>query len=326
MAGDLGFASWPRGELPSGSKSVSPTTLCEAPPRSSLAMMLRLHLTYLWRHRRPLSLTSPQLFTELVQRRKLVDRDPRMRTLIDKLTVKHFVSDRLGAEWITPTLWSGDVLPLTPRCSSPFVVKSRHGCKQFRVFCSETDDWNMVRHAAASWMKRSYGGWLDEWGYRDVPRGLIIEPFVGTAPVLPIDYKLYVFHGRVAAIQVHFDRATNHRWMLFDPEWRRLADGGVEADVLPPKALDRMIEGAEVLARGFDFVRVDFYDVGDVPRFGEMTFYPGSGLDPFDSLSLDQMLGQYWLKRDPVFSAGDRSSATVVRACRDLSRLPKAGI
>lgn len=311
MAGDLGLASRPRGDLACGSSLVSAATPYDELPRSSLAMLMRLHLTYLWRHRRPLSLTSPRLFTELVQRRKLVDRDPRMPTLIDKLTVKRFVSDRLGAEWVTPTLWSGDVLPLAPPCSSPFVVKSRHGCKQIRVFASETDDWNTVRRAAASWMQGSYGGWLDEWGYRDVPRGLLVEPFIGTAPVLPIDYKLYVFHGRVAAIQVHLDRATNHRWMLFDPKWRRLADGGLEADVLPPMALDRMIEGAEVLACGFDFVRVDFYDVGDVPRFGEMTFYPGSGLDPFDPLSLDRLLGQYWLKGAPVLGARDRGSATV---------------
>lgn len=43
-----------------------------------------------------------------------------------------------------------------------------------------------------------------------------------------------------------------------------------------------MIAAAETLGRAFDFVRVDLYDLGVIPRFGEMTFYPGSGLDPFD--------------------------------------------
>jgi hypothetical protein len=38
-----------------------------------------------------------------------------------------------------------------------------------------------------------------------------------------------------------------------------------------------MIAGAEVLARGFPFVRVDFYEIDGRPRFGEMTFYPQSG-------------------------------------------------
>lgn len=261
----------------------------------SVGQLMRLHLTYLWRHHRVLSLDAPRLFTELVQHRKLVDRDPRIPRLIDKLAAKRFVSERLGPQWITPTLWAGDVLPAKPPCVRPFVVKSRHGCRQTRMVCSATDDWSATRRAAASWMRSSYGGWLDEWGYRDVPRGLLIEPFIGVAPALPIDYKLYVFHGRVAAIQVHLDRATNHRWTLFDRGWRRLSDGGVGAGVSPPLGLGLMIEGAEILAEGFDFVRIDFYDMEETPRFGEMTFYPGSGLDPFDPPKLDALLGQYWL-------------------------------
>jgi len=42
-------------------------------------------------------------------------------------------------------------------------------------------------------------------------------------------------------------------------------------------------------------VRVDFYEIDGHPRFGEMTFYPGSGLDPFDPPALDAMLGDRWL-------------------------------
>ncbi|HCB74662.1 MAG TPA: hypothetical protein DEP91_00545, partial [Sphingomonas bacterium] len=63
----------------------------------------------------------------------------------------------------------------------------------------------------------------------------------------------------------------------------------------PPAALARMIEGAETLGAGFDFVRVDLYDIAGTPRFGELTFYPGSGLDRFDPPSLDRLLGRLWL-------------------------------
>ena len=67
------------------------------------ATVLRLHLTYAWRHRRLLSLGSPTTFNELVQWRKRHDRDARLPHLIDKLAVKRFVADRLGPEWVTPT-------------------------------------------------------------------------------------------------------------------------------------------------------------------------------------------------------------------------------
>jgi len=266
----------------------------------SLASLLRLHLTYLWRHRRPLSLRDPRRFTELVQRRKITDRDSRIPRLIDKLAVKQFVADALGPEWVTPTLWSGDMLPDEPPCTPPFVVKSRHGCKQMRVVRSTSDDWNEVRRAAVSWMQSSYGYWLDEWGYRDVPRGLLIEPFIGGGPALPIDYKLYVFNGRVEAIQVHVGRETDHRWTLYDRSWCRLSANTPNVAQAPPQSLARMIEGAEILGSGFDFVRIDFYDVGVIPRFGEMTFYPGSGLDRFNPPSLDQQFGSHWLAGGPT--------------------------
>ncbi len=262
---------------------------------ASLATYLRLHLTYLWRHARPLSLRDPQSFTELVQRRKLSDRDPRMSALIDKLAVKQIVADRLGAQWTTPTLWSGMVLPERPPCAAPFVVKSRHGCRQMRVVRSERDDWRAIRRASARWVRRPYGRWLDEWGYRGVPRGLLIEPLIGDGRGLPIDYKLYVFHGRVAAIQVHLDRETDHRWTLYDRDWRRLSASIPGGDPPPPASLVQKVEGAETLAAGFAFVRVDLYDIGGMPRFGEMTFYPGSGLDRFDPVALDRWLGQLWL-------------------------------
>ena len=56
-----------------------------------------------------------------------------------------------------------------------------------------------------------------------------------------------------------------------------------------------MVAAAEKLGAGFDFVRVDFYEVGGRPLFGEMTFYPGSGLDKFAPVTLDTELGKLWL-------------------------------
>lgn len=262
-------------------------------PRVSLGQLLRVHLTYLWRHRRVLRLRNPTRFIELVQRRKLYDRDARLPLLIDKLKAKCFVVERLGADWVTPTLWSGTMLPETPCWSPPFVLKSRHGCNQHRFVRTDTEDWRAIRHASARWMRRNYGFWLDEHGYRWIARGLLVEPFVGTT--LPIDYKFYVFHGKAAFVQVHLGREGNHRWLIFDRDWRRVSSPSAERDPACPATLGRMIAAAENLGAGFAFVRVDLYEVSGQPRFGEMTFYPGSGLDPFDPPELDTMMGALWL-------------------------------
>ena len=264
-------------------------------PASSLAR-LRINLTYTWRHGRRPRLTAPELFTELVQHRKLHDRDPRLPRLADKLLVKAVVAEAIGAEWVTPTLWHGAALPARIAWPAPFVVKSRHGSNQNLFVRSAAIDWQHVRRRAQGWMAARYGWWLDEWLYGEIERGLLVEPFIGAQGVLPIDYKLHVFGGRVAFVQVHLQRETAHRWIVLDRDWRPTA---ARADPPPrPRSLPAMIAAAETLvetlADGIGYVRADFYEVDGAPRFGELTFYPGSGLDPFDPPALDATMGAMW--------------------------------
>lgn len=254
----------------------------------------RIWLTYLWRHRRLPRLRAPSLFTEFVQVRKLHDRDARLPVCADKVAVKAFVAERLGAEWVIPTLWHGDTLPARPPWAYPFVVKARHGCNQNSFVRSAATDWNRLRERARGWTRRGYGWWLDEWLYQEVPRGLLVEPLVGDGPELPTDYKFYVFGGRVEYIQVHLGRGRRHRWIVLDREWHRVSTPTWDADPPRPHAFAAMLDAAEVLARDFHFVRVDLYEVAGRPLFGELTFYPGSGLDRFDPVSLDRAMGDHW--------------------------------
>jgi hypothetical protein len=261
---------------------------------ASAAERLRVQLCYWWRHGRWPDLATPTRFTELVQHRKLDGRDRRMVLLADKLWAKDHVARLLGPAWITPTLWSGTELPAEAPWPRPFVLKSRHGCRQVAVVRDE-DNWTVIRERAASWARRPYGVWLDEWAYRHIPRGFLVETFAGPGPAVPVDYKLFVFGGRVRYVSVHIDRdlsAGCGRQVILDREWRRIAGDG--ADPLPPVSFSAMIAAAEGLAAPFDFARVDLYDLPCGPRFGEVTFYPGSGLDPIEPW-LDLAMGAHWL-------------------------------
>ncbi len=269
-----------------------PATTVARPPKLA---PLRIHITHLWRHRRLCNLSRPTRFNELFQYRKLHDRNLALPALADKLTVKPYVADRLGPEWVIPTLWSGTVLPNPPPWPRAFVVKSRHGCNQTAFVRSAADDWAAVQRRARRWMARDYGFWLDEWLYTHIPRGLLVEPFVGTSDTLPIDYKLFVFHGRVEFIQVHLQRETRHRWIVLDRSWSRVSSPTADPDPPRPHTLSALIAAAETLGRNFDFVRVDMYEVERRPLFGEMTFYPGSGLGRFDPVELDTRMGSCWL-------------------------------
>ncbi|UVO50415.1 hypothetical protein M0208_07745 [Sphingomonas sp. SUN019] len=255
---------------------------------------LRVALTYLWRHNRLPNLANPTLFTELVQLRKLRDRDPRMPAMADKVAVKSVVAAQLGREWVIPMLWSGDLLPRHFPWECPVVVKSRHGCNQNVFVRHGPSDWSAARFSSARWMTRDYGWWLDEWLYAHIPRGLLIEPMIGNGSDLPIDYKIYVFGGQATHVQVHLGRERNHRWVMHDMNWRAIANNA--PSVRRPTALLAMAAAAEHLAEGFSFARVDFYQPSDQPLFGEISFYPGSGLDVFDPPELDGEMGRLWLE------------------------------
>ncbi|QNM84112.1 polysaccharide biosynthesis protein [Sphingomonas sabuli] len=253
---------------------------------------MRVAIIYLWRHGRWPLLHRPERFTEWVQWRKLNGAAHGLELLTDKLHSKSVAAQRGGRHYCIPTLWSGTRLPDTCPAPYPVIVKTNHGCNQNRIVRCDAD-WLAVRRIAPRWMASAYGGWLDESAYRSARRLLLIEPFLaGPAGGRPDDYKVYVFRGRAAMVQRHVGRGGDHRWTQFDRDWVRV--GGADIAVQPPTTLPAMLEAAERLGAGHDFIRVDFYEVDGKLWFGEFCLYPGSGLDPFDPPELDLALGRLW--------------------------------
>ena len=262
----------------------------------SVAARVRVSLAYRWRHGRWPDLDQPQLFSEWIQWRKLNDRDPALARLTDKSIAKSAAGDLLDPSFIIPTLWRGRELPEVPPAPLPLIVKANHGCNQFAVVHT-LDDWCRARAISPRWLRGPYGQVLDEWHYGAARRDLIIEPFVGEAGVLPLDYKIYVFGGRAEMVQVHRGRQHSHRWSQWSRDWRPLSRNA--GDELPPQSLDAMLAAAECLACDHDFLRVDFYEIDGQPLFGEFCLFPGSGLDPFDPVSIDHRLGALWAAQHP---------------------------
>lgn len=277
------------------SESV-PAGYVAAAAHAQILARWRVSVSYACRHRRLPKLGAPTRFTELVQLRKLYDRSAVQTRLMDKLAVKELVEASLGADWVIPTLWSGSELPARIFFEEPVIVKARHGCNQYVVLCDApaAGEWQSLRRRCCRWQRAPYGTWLDEWAYRDVPRGLLVEPLLGGCLPLPIDYKVYVFGGVATHVQVHLDRGGRHRWILHDRRWNQLVPS--EDRPPAPASLAAILEAAENLARDFSFLRVDFYEVGGRPFFGEFCLYPGSGFDPFAADWIDESLGALWME------------------------------
>ncbi len=109
------------------------------------------------------------------------------------------------------------------------------------------------------------------------------------------------FNGKVKCSFVCSERKSNKGLAVdfYDLNWKHMPFTrhyrNLEYDIPKPKNYNKMIELSELLSKNIPFERVDFYEVDGKVYFGELTFYPGSGLEEFNPDSFDKELGE-WLK------------------------------
>jgi hypothetical protein len=267
--------------------------------------LLRVNIFFKRHHGYYPSLSNPRTFNELIQRRKLFDRKPIYRTFCDKVAVRDYVEQLCGPEILIPSLWVGTDAAAIPFADLPYpiILKPTHLSGRVEVLRrppNERERLKLIDRLNQD-LARTYAIDVVEWGYYQIPRRIIVEPFLSSTDEFPYDYKFYVFHGRAAVIQFDTDRFTNQREAFFDCSWRRLPfrlAGYPEPLVEPerPTDLDRMRLIAEKLSSEFDFLRVDLYNVGNRIYFGEITVYSHSGKRPFHPLEWDYKLGALWLR------------------------------
>ena len=114
-----------------------------------------------------------------------------------------------------------------------------------------------------------------------------------------VDYKFHTFSGRVYAIQVDIDRYTDHRRCFFDVNWVKipleLLYPSTDAFIPSPQNLQNMLQYAQQIGAAFSYIRIDLYEVAGKTKFGEVTFYPGAGLEAFKPKTFDELFGQQWV-------------------------------
>lgn len=258
---------------------------------------LSIPLYYRWRSGR-WPKTPPQTFSEKTQASKLRPVTREMVRLADKVAVKEVVRERLGPDWVVPTLFSGARLPPPERRDwpTPFVVKASHG-SGWNTFVTAAPNWPRIEAELDRALARKPYRFRGEMHYRLISPQVIVEPMLGGGEI-PLDFKIYVFGGAAHFVQVDTGRYTQHRRAFFDREWRRLpiTRGYPEepGDVREPVSLARMLEAAERMARGFDFLRVDFYEIAGHPYFGEATFFPDSAIQFFEPPEYERIFGDAW--------------------------------
>ena len=260
---------------------------------------------YLNTHHR-LNLKNPTTFTEKLQWLKLYNRRPEYTMIVDKYAVKEYVGNIIGKEYVIPTLgvWEKPEDIDIANLPDEFVLKTTHGGGSCGVvICRGKSSFGMqamVRKLNKS-LKQDIYKRLREWPYKNVKKQIIAEPLLKDGFEDLVDYKFFCFNGKVRCFKIDFDRFSIHRANYYDKNGNLLKFG--EADFPPdydreinlPSNIKEMIAVAETLAAGFAFIRVDLYNVQGQIYFGEMTFYPASGLGRFTPEEWDYKMGE-WLE------------------------------
>ena len=268
-----------------------------------------LQLLYRFKMGHRLDLNHPKTFTEKIQWLKLYNRRPEYTLMVDKYAVKKYVADIIGEKYIIPTLgvWNKpedidwDALP------NEFVLKTTHGggsggvviCKDKKTF-----DRNKAILTLRDSMNSDIYRSLREWPYKDVKKRVLAEKYMAPKDMVnnPIydlsDYKFFCFNGEPKYCQVIRDRHSKESIDFYDMNWRHqefvglnpIASNGINP-VPRPLLLDDMICICHKLSENMKFVRIDMYVIDNRIYFGEITFYPASGMGLFNPDKWNEELG-----------------------------------
>lgn len=263
-----------------------------------------IYLRCLWRSTMgtELDLSNPRSFNEKLQWLKIYDRKPEYTIMVDKYAVKKYVADRIGDEYVIPTLgvWNSFDEIDFEKLPDQFVLKCTHDsgsgvvCKNKKML-----DKKMVRQSLESALSKNYFYSFREWPYKDVPARIMAEKFIeNEKEKVLVVFKIMCFDGIPRVIQViQNDKTPEESIDYFSPNWELLDMkqnfANSKIHLSKPPHLKEMLSLAAILSTGMHFLRVDFYEHDKHPLFSEFTFFSDAGFAKFIPVKWDEILGAY---------------------------------
>ena len=271
---------------------------------------------------------NSKTFNGKLAKKMLVDRSSLVALAADKYLVRDFVAEQIGPEFLTelyqivdsPADINWEKLP------DRFVVKVNHGSGGIFIVGNFPDpdalpffllraNWpryllnysdlntRRISRLLNQLLHKSYfyhPNKFPEWAYTEIEPKILIEEYLEPSDQRhpPSDFKFFCFDGVCKVIQVDSDRFTTHTRQMFDPNWRLLPFSftyphtGITQE--KPKNLEQMIQLAERLAREFEFIRVDLFNIEGKVYFGELTNYPEGALGVFNPNEWNYKMGEFW--------------------------------
>lgn len=270
-------------------------------PASLWLRRLLIQQRYFRKFGRFVNFADPKSYREKTNYRKLYGNLPLYARLADKHRVREFVAERVGTQILTPQYGVYD--QLTPEVfdtlPDQFIIKANHGCKWNQVVVDKSKlDIPATVKRFNKLMKRRYGLSKGEFHYALIEPKIVIEKLHITDGEMPVDYLFYCFNNsRGFEYGLCVEIRDTKRDFHVDENWNVLDSRATSEEIerySRPANFDQLLSAAKSLSAGFDFVRVDLYNVAGQVYFGEMTFTPSAGLHKIINPQRDALRNHQW--------------------------------
>ncbi len=247
-----------------------------------------------------LEITNPQTLNEKINYINLYRRHKMSSKCADKYEVREYLEQKGYKELLVNLLGvyeKSDEINFE-ELPDKFVLKATHG-SGYNIICKDKSklDIKDAKKKLDIWLKENFAIRTLEFHYKDIKPRIICEEYIdGFDGELPIDYKVFCFHGEPQFIECCVGRGKNLRMVFYDCNWNKLpystSEGHQFVNINKPETLEEMLVVAKNLSEPFDFVRADFFDSEGKLLFGELTFTPAGGKMKSMTPEADKLWGE----------------------------------
>ncbi|WP_288222121.1 ATP-grasp fold amidoligase family protein [uncultured Clostridium sp.] len=256
--------------------------------------MIVMQIDNLRTYGRVLNFNSPKFYGEKLRWIKVYGNLERFKDLVDKFTVREYIKNKIGEEYLPKLIAVYDDVSEIDYKFLPkkFVLKLNDGSDK-NIICKNKAWLNIdkTNKRLRKLYNEDYYKYTKEPQYKNIKKKIICEEYLEGESGPLVEYKLHCFSGKVKLIELHVERYINKREDYYSPDWRKLKIKGKvrnsKLDIPKPVFLDKLLELAEKLAEGFEYIRVDFNVVDNKLYFSELTFTPANGNDRFRPIEKD---------------------------------------
>lgn len=258
-----------------------------------------LKMVYKIKTGKKLNLKNPVGFNEKLNWLKVNDIHPEYTNLVDKVTVRDYVKEKLGEDICFPIYGAWERYEDIDFNALPdkFVLKCNHDSGSVKVI----NDKSQIDHKELS---AFFKGRLKlnpyvlgrEYPYKKVKPMIMAEKYMTPEGDSDInDYKFFCFNGKPEIMFIATERSVDCKFDFFDMDFNHLDIVNIHEqsgkEIEKPKMFEQMKEVATKLSKGMKFVRIDLYEIEGKIYFGEYTFFHGGGFWLFKPEEWERKLG-----------------------------------